>query len=257
MAEEFTFSNVRRAVNGIARYVKVQRSQGARVIVGRDPRFLGETFCDMACEILSSYGITPLIVADATRGSSPFDEFAALPRRLYLDSSTLQTIERYGEFVWENVEVGAGDRAYGIPGFLDDLDALRFIFQVNERAMFDIVVSHSAIAEVADKRDGPYLRWVSDVASHWRERIDEYRGGAFSGRGTVASRTLDEPRFGYLSAKDRNLIRAAIAAECAAFITMEKRLPKNATHFAAATGMKLLRPPEYARLLMPWAALFR
>ena len=65
MAEEFTFSNVRRAVNGIARYVKSQRSQGARVIVGRDPRFLGETFCSMAAEILSSYGIIPLIVAEA------------------------------------------------------------------------------------------------------------------------------------------------------------------------------------------------
>jgi phosphoglucomutase len=65
MAEEFTFSNVRRAVNGIARYVKSQRPEGARVIVGRDPRFLGETFCAMASEILASYGITPLIVPEA------------------------------------------------------------------------------------------------------------------------------------------------------------------------------------------------
>jgi phosphoglucomutase len=65
MAEEFTFANVRRAVNGIARYVKSQRPQGARVIVGRDPRFLGETFCAMAAEILGSYGITPLVIAEA------------------------------------------------------------------------------------------------------------------------------------------------------------------------------------------------
>jgi alpha-D-glucose phosphate-specific phosphoglucomutase len=65
MSEEFTFSNVRRAVNGIARYLKSQRPQGARVIVGRDPRFLGETFCAMASDILASYGITPLIVAEA------------------------------------------------------------------------------------------------------------------------------------------------------------------------------------------------
>jgi phosphoglucomutase len=65
MAEEFTFSNVRRAVNGIARYVKSQHPQAARVIVGRDPRFLGETFCAIASEILSSYGITPLLVEDA------------------------------------------------------------------------------------------------------------------------------------------------------------------------------------------------
>ncbi len=64
MAEEFTFANVRRAVSGIARYVVSQRPSGARVIVGRDPRFLGETFCTIAAEILSAHGITPLVIAD-------------------------------------------------------------------------------------------------------------------------------------------------------------------------------------------------
>jgi phosphoglucomutase len=64
MAEEFTFANVRRAVGGIARYVAGQKPQGARVIVGRDPRFLGETFCAMAAEILQARGITPVLVAD-------------------------------------------------------------------------------------------------------------------------------------------------------------------------------------------------
>jgi len=64
MAEEFTFTNVQRAVRGIARYVASQKPQGARVIVGRDPRFLGETFCSMAADILTTHGITPLIVAD-------------------------------------------------------------------------------------------------------------------------------------------------------------------------------------------------
>src|SRR3954468_14064331 len=64
MAEEFTFANVQRAVGGIARYVASQKRKGARVIVGRDPRFLGETFCSMAAEALSAQGITPLIVAD-------------------------------------------------------------------------------------------------------------------------------------------------------------------------------------------------
>src|SRR6202043_3719513 len=64
MAEEFTFANVRRAVHGIARYVVSQKPKGAKVIVGRDPRFLGETFCAMAAEILSAYGIVPLVVAE-------------------------------------------------------------------------------------------------------------------------------------------------------------------------------------------------
>jgi phosphoglucomutase len=64
MAEEFTFASVRRAVSGIARYVAGQKPQGARVIVGRDPRFLGETFCSMAADTLAAEGITPLVVAE-------------------------------------------------------------------------------------------------------------------------------------------------------------------------------------------------
>jgi phosphoglucomutase len=66
VAEEFTFANVRRAVGGIARYVAAQKPQEgrARVIVGRDPRFLGETFCSMAAEILAAHGIVPLVVAE-------------------------------------------------------------------------------------------------------------------------------------------------------------------------------------------------
>jgi alpha-D-glucose phosphate-specific phosphoglucomutase len=64
MAEEFTFANVQRAVHGIARYVASQESNRARVIVGRDPRFLGESFCAMAADILSSHGISPLVIAE-------------------------------------------------------------------------------------------------------------------------------------------------------------------------------------------------
>jgi len=64
MADEFTFANVRRAVTGIARYVVSQKASGARVIVGRDPRFLGESFCSMAAEILTTHGITPLLIAE-------------------------------------------------------------------------------------------------------------------------------------------------------------------------------------------------
>jgi phosphoglucomutase len=65
MAEEFTFANVRRAVTGIARYVVSQKPKGARVIVGRDPRFLGETFCTMAADILGAHGITPMVSDEA------------------------------------------------------------------------------------------------------------------------------------------------------------------------------------------------
>ena len=65
VAEEFTMANIRRAVTGIARYVSSQKPTGARMVVGRDPRFLGETFVDIAAAILSKHGITPLVISDA------------------------------------------------------------------------------------------------------------------------------------------------------------------------------------------------
>ena len=64
MAEEFTFANVRRAVHGIARHVASRKPSGARVVVGRDPRFLGETFCSMAVEILAAHGVIPVLIAE-------------------------------------------------------------------------------------------------------------------------------------------------------------------------------------------------
>src|SRR3954468_24982112 len=65
MADEFTYANVRRAVTGIARYVASQNSNGGRLIIGRDPRFLGETFVDIAAGICEAHGVKPLIVTDA------------------------------------------------------------------------------------------------------------------------------------------------------------------------------------------------
>lgn len=64
MADDFTLTNVRRAVTGIARYVRSQTPAGARIIVGRDPRFLGETLVAAAEAILAEHGIVPLVIAD-------------------------------------------------------------------------------------------------------------------------------------------------------------------------------------------------
>src|SRR6266567_7265633 len=65
VAEEFTVANVRRAVTGIARYVARKNPGGARIIVGRDPRYMGERFVQIASEVLVSCGVTPLVIAEA------------------------------------------------------------------------------------------------------------------------------------------------------------------------------------------------
>jgi alpha-D-glucose phosphate-specific phosphoglucomutase len=64
IADQFTIANVRRAVTGIARSVVSQKPSGAKVIVGRDPRFLGETLISLAADILAGHGITPLVITE-------------------------------------------------------------------------------------------------------------------------------------------------------------------------------------------------
>jgi phosphoglucomutase len=64
IAEEFTVANVRRAVTGIAKYVASKKPNGARVLVGRDPRYMGERFVSIAAEVLSSFGVQPLVIAE-------------------------------------------------------------------------------------------------------------------------------------------------------------------------------------------------
>jgi phosphoglucomutase len=65
LADEFTHANVRRAVTGIARVATQKKAEGARIIVARDPRYMGETFVQIAAEVLAAHGITPLVVAEA------------------------------------------------------------------------------------------------------------------------------------------------------------------------------------------------
>jgi phosphoglucomutase len=64
IADEFTVANVRRAVTGIARYVAGTGVADPKLVVGRDPRYMGETFVKIAATILESYGITPLVVTE-------------------------------------------------------------------------------------------------------------------------------------------------------------------------------------------------
>ncbi len=64
VADEFTVANIRLAVAGIAAYVKTQ-PEPHRVLVGRDPRFLGEIFVEIAAKVLAGAGITPIVIPEA------------------------------------------------------------------------------------------------------------------------------------------------------------------------------------------------
>src|SRR6202012_4137473 len=64
VADEFTVANIRLAVAGIATYVKTLPGPH-RVLVGRDPRFLGESFVAEAARVLADAGVTPIVIPEA------------------------------------------------------------------------------------------------------------------------------------------------------------------------------------------------
>ena len=60
VADEFTVANIRLAVAGIAAYVKTQ-PEPHRVLVGRDPRFLGDSFVTKRPGAAAA-GVTPIVI---------------------------------------------------------------------------------------------------------------------------------------------------------------------------------------------------
>jgi alpha-D-glucose phosphate-specific phosphoglucomutase len=64
VADEFTVANIRLATAGITAYVKTL-PEPHRVLVGRDPRFLGESFVDEAARVLAGAGVTPIVIPEA------------------------------------------------------------------------------------------------------------------------------------------------------------------------------------------------
>ncbi len=62
VADQFTLPNIRRAIVGIAGYVAKQPGEH-RILVGRDPRFMGEMFVEEAARLLAERGVVPEVIA--------------------------------------------------------------------------------------------------------------------------------------------------------------------------------------------------
>lgn len=67
IADEFTFTNVRRVTNAICSYLKSDGASGnGTLIVGHDSRFMGEPFSEVACAIAERKGLTVLRCTEPT-----------------------------------------------------------------------------------------------------------------------------------------------------------------------------------------------
>lgn len=130
---------------------------------------------------------------------------------------------------------------------------------VGSRASFELVLSNHSLKEVEQRKNPGYLQWAFDVVAYWREILVAYEENevlAFNGRGAQLVRVLESSSFGYLSKQDKELLKDALELECEAFVTMDRRLSRNAGHLERNVPIRLLEPVAYWDLLRPWAPLF-
>jgi hypothetical protein len=182
--------------------------------------------------------------------------FEDLPRRIFLDSCTAQALRDYGAYIYEGEVIPECDRIHFVTDGAANIDSLRHIFQVNERALFEWIVSPGSLQEAHDKADPGHMQWLWDIADHARVCLE---GDSVTKESEALAARLDESKFGYLSEKDKLLLREAVLLRCEAFLTMERRLPRNAPHVERELGILILilTPTTHWAMLQPWAALWR
>src|SRR4051812_468751 len=98
--------------------------------------------------------------------------FEDIPSRIFLDSSLLQNLQRYGEFIYENRELSPSDRIHRDSVGVAKLEALRWIMQVAQRAPFEFALSDNSFVEVERCGDRRYLQWAYDVLDHWHACLE-------------------------------------------------------------------------------------
>jgi hypothetical protein len=180
--------------------------------------------------------------------------FESLPRRIFLDSCTAQTLRDYDGYIYEGEPIPASERIHSVRDGIANVEALREIFLVNERAQFEWIVSRGSLLEAHDKRDPGHMQWLWDIEDHSEVCLES--NGPTNESEALAAR-MDEAKFGYLGEKDRLLLRDAITLRCEAFLTVERRLPKNTAHIERVLGIRILTPITHWEMLRPWAALWR
>lgn len=147
-------------------------------------------------------------------------EFDLLPRRIFLDSLTLQSLQDYGEFIYDNVEIPSEDKIWSIPNGIENIECLRNIIFINQRGAFEFAISDNSLNEVKAKKDYHYLIWAYDVLDYWLTCLETSNN--LSDKSKILALKMESNSFGYLGKGDFNLIKDAVLLDCDAFLTMEK-----------------------------------
>jgi len=155
VADEFTVANIRLAVAGIAAYVKTQ-PQPHRVLVGRDPRFLGESFVSEAAQVLAGAGVTPIVIPEA----APTPAIAYAVRELKT-SGAINFTASHNPPEYNGIKFSTHDGAPALPDVTRQIEAAIAAFQAGDAAIPKSVPPTGGF-ETADVKPG-FLKRLAEL----------------------------------------------------------------------------------------------
>ncbi len=171
----------------------------------------------------------------------------SLPRRIFLDTCVLNFILDYGDQIHESIEIPAE-----VPSReAADIDSLNGIWDVGQRAFWELAVSplsYRELASTTDVRRASQLgNWFVEIWNSWREIIAE-------GEGFPSFLEAEEIRLHWLSTgildilpdvSDRWLICDALIYRCDLFCTRDWRTILKHRDELAELPIRIVTPREW------------
>tara|TARA_R110000868_G_scaffold232835_4_gene486481 strand:- start:12018 stop:12554 length:537 start_codon:yes stop_codon:yes gene_type:complete len=173
-----------------------------------------------------------------------------------LDTGTFQAIEECGGYVFgedslptvEDYPAGKAPQVVIRPDGPLILESLRAIFTFDERAHFDWVVSAASLVEIDAAMDSHRSQYAREVLDHTNICLME---NPPEDEALVMEAIINGPTFGNVSGKDRKLLSDAAAVQCDVFLTIEKKLPKQADVILKKIPLLVATPMTLWKMLAP------
>jgi alpha-D-glucose phosphate-specific phosphoglucomutase len=154
VADEFTVENIRRAVTGIAQYVAstplIPGQPKHRILVGRDPRFLGESFVELAADVLAAHGIAPEVITDSA--PTPAIAYGVRDRKT---SGALNFTASHNPPEYNGIKFSTPDGAPALPEMTKQIEA-------NIAALGDVAVPAKGKHATADVKPA-YMKKLAEI----------------------------------------------------------------------------------------------
>jgi phosphoglucomutase len=159
IADDFTFANIRLAVNAIAEHVK-SKSANPTILVGYDTRFYSEEFSQLAVDILEAHGIRALL--SETFSPTPAVAYEIMRSKL---NGAVNFTASHNPAQYHGLKFSSSDAGPALPEVTKDIEA-RVIKNIEKDGPSPKSSAHAAKDPKKTERinlQGPYLKRLQEL----------------------------------------------------------------------------------------------